>query len=135
MRVRVVAARRALWVKARLTNALHGFWNRAAVQPKLITNRIERPPKETKSVRDGWANHGKNQHNNEQFYFHRFTLNILDKYINYVKHCQGYLSHLGFTAELRAGVQSVGRHGKERIVGQGFPVSLSGMAGSPAFCA
>jgi hypothetical protein len=93
MRVRAVAARRALWVKARLTNAFHGFWNRAAVQPKLITNRIERPPKETKSMGDGWANHGKNQHNNEQFYFHMFTLNILANYTYYIKQCQGYSSY------------------------------------------
>jgi|GEM_PF-5150985 len=85
VRVRVAAARRALWVKARLTNALHGFWNRAAVQSKLITNRIERPPKDTKTMREGWANHGKNEHDNDKFDFHNFTLNILVEYINYIK--------------------------------------------------
>ena len=87
-RVRVVAARRALWVKARLTDALHGFWNRASVQPKLITNRIERPSEEAKSMRKGGANHGKHEDYDDKFDFHVFTLNILDKYINYIKQCQ-----------------------------------------------
>ncbi len=85
MRVRAVGARRAIRVKAWLTNASHCFWNRTPIQPELITNRIERPPKETKSMRERGTNHAKNEQGNDKFDFHVFTLNILSNYINYVK--------------------------------------------------